>query len=177
MKLFVDIKNYTPFTYSPYLNRGREVEAPNNSKYVVGQVVAVKREEGEGKEELAVVLGCIDEEFDGDLRLDLCGMTCIDKIRPAVKSDLKNPNVVCVEKLLKEFPQESGEKERFNQTQNLPYDFSKLCFWRCFFQKLKDPISFRSLFVQFYHMLNPVFFWGVVRILIKNFPDNVYRVN
>jgi len=101
MKLIVDIKNYTPFTYSPFLDRDEEVETPNNPTYTVGQVVAVKREEGDGKEELAVVLGCIDE-IGGELRLDLCGMTCIDKIRPAVKSDLKNPNVVCVEKLLKE---------------------------------------------------------------------------
>jgi len=123
MKLLVDIKNYTPFTYSPYLERGREVEAPKNSKFVVGQVVAVKREEGEGKEELAVVLGCIDEEFDGDLRLDLCGMTCIDKIRPAVKSDLENPNVVCVEKLLKEC---QGFKVNYNwETYELTFEAYK----------------------------------------------------
>ena len=101
MKIIVDIKNYTPFTYSPFLDRGDEVEAPENPIYTVGQVVAVKREEGGGKEELAVILGCIDED-GGEVRLDLCGMTSIERIRPAVKSDLKNSNVICIDKLRKE---------------------------------------------------------------------------
>ena len=89
MKLIVDIKNYTPFKYSAYLERGTEAKAPENPTYVVGQVVAVKREGSRNKEdmELAVVLGCIDEGCDGALRLDLCGMTAISDIRPAVVTD------------------------------------------------------------------------------------------
>ena len=102
MKIILDIKNYTSYEYSPFLKRGQEVEAPENPTYVVGQLVAVKREEGEGKEELAVVLGCIDEEFDGELRLDLCGMTCIDKIRPAVVTDFGNSNVSYSDRIYKE---------------------------------------------------------------------------
>jgi len=104
MKLIVNIKNYTPFKYSPYLERGIEAKAPENPKYVVGQVVAVKREDSKNKEdmELAVVLGCIDEEFDGELRLDLCGMTSIDNIRPAVVTDFGKSWVKSRDRIYKE---------------------------------------------------------------------------
>lgn len=101
MKIIVDIKNYTPFSYSPYLENGNEVEAPANPEYVVGQVVAVKQDEND-YEELAVVIGCIDVEFDGEVRLDLCGMTSIDKIRPANIDDFGKSNVRYYEKLHKE---------------------------------------------------------------------------
>jgi len=70
-----------------------------------------------------------------------------------------------LESILNEFSEEIREGVNYSENGVLPYNFSKLCFWRCFFQKLKDPISFRSLFVQFYHMLNPVFLWGVIKIL------------
>lgn len=99
MKLFVDIKNYTPFSYSAYLRRGREVEKPKNPKYNVGQVVVIHPDGKYGQPRMAVVLGCIDETHDGELRLDLCGMTPIDEIRPAKKSDLKDPNIECMDKL------------------------------------------------------------------------------
>ena len=101
MKIIVDIKNYTPFSYSPYLENGNGVEAPTNPNYVVGQVVVVKREEND-YEEFAVVLGCIDVECDGEVRLDLCGMTSIDLIRPANICDFSNKNIHCIEKLKKE---------------------------------------------------------------------------
>ena len=49
----------------------------------------------------------------------------------------------------------------------LPHYFDVSTFWMCFFEKLQEPLSLKSLFVQFFHMLNPIFFIGVVRILIK----------
>ena len=104
MKIIVNPKNYTNFEYHPYLHGGQAVKAPTNPNYVVGQVVVVERtdELGKGKFEMAVVLGCIDEEFDGELRLDLCGMTSIDKIRPAVVTDFGKSNVRCHEAIYKE---------------------------------------------------------------------------
>ena len=104
MKIIVNPKNYTNFEYSPYLQRGQEVEAPANPNYVVGQVVVVERadELGKGKFEMAVVLGCIDEEFNGELRLDLCGMTSIDKIRPAVVTDFGKSNIKYHDAIYKE---------------------------------------------------------------------------
>lgn len=70
-----------------------------------------------------------------------------------------------IDQILSVFDEEVEERKSFNQMNELPYNFSKMVFWRCFFEKLKDPLSFRSLFVQFYHMLNPVFLWGVIKIL------------
>lgn len=72
-----------------------------------------------------------------------------------------------IDQILAEFDQELGEGDVFTKHPELPYNFSKSCFWRSFFEKLRDPLSFKSLFVQFYHMLNPVFLWGVVRIIVK----------
>ena len=102
MKIIVDIKNYTSTDYIQYMERGVEVDEPQNPKYVVGQLVAVKRDEGEGKLELAVVLGCIDEKFYGELRLDLCGMTSIDKIRPAYVNDFGKSHVTYRNEIYKE---------------------------------------------------------------------------
>lgn len=104
MKIIVDIKNYTNFKYAPYMKRGIEVKAPANPNYVVGQVVVVERvgKLGEGKFEMAVVLGCIDEEFDGELRLDLCGTTAIEDIRPANIGDFGKSSIGCCDKLRKE---------------------------------------------------------------------------
>lgn len=99
MKLFVDIKNYTPFSYHQYLKRGKEVPKPKNPKYSAGQVVVIHPDGKYGQPRMAVVLGCIDETHDAELRLDLCGMTPIDEIRPAKKSDLKDPNIECMDKL------------------------------------------------------------------------------
>lgn len=94
MKIFVNPKNYTPFDYSAYLERGDEIPKPKNAKYHVGQVVLLK-----DRRELAVILGCIDENSDGTVRLDLCGITETDTFRPAKKADLKDKTIFCVEKL------------------------------------------------------------------------------
>ena len=99
MKIIVDTKNYTNFEYSPYLRRGNPVEAPKNPNYVVGQVVVV---EHDGRKDLAVILGCIDEEYDGEVRLDLCGMTSIERIRPAVVTDFGRSDIGYPDKLYKE---------------------------------------------------------------------------
>lgn len=99
MKIIVNPKNYTNFEYDEYFGGG----TPQNNPYVVGQVVAVKRaswlEGCEGKEELAVVLGVITPD---EVRLDLCGMTSVDDIRPANVSDFGKSNVSYCDKLYKE---------------------------------------------------------------------------
>ena len=105
MKIIVNPKNYTNYEYSPYLKRGNPVEAPANPNYVVGQVVVIPNENHKDPSKnfvLAVVLGCIDEEFDGELRTDVHGMVCIDKIRPAVVTDFGKSNVTYIPRLYKE---------------------------------------------------------------------------
>ncbi len=99
MKIIVDTKNYTPYEYDEYFDGG----TPENNQYVVGQVVAVKRENwlegGSDKEELAVVLGVITPY---EVRLDLCGMTAIENIRPANVTDFGKSWVSFPDKLYKE---------------------------------------------------------------------------
>lgn len=93
MKIIVNPKNYTNFEYEEYFDGG----SPQNNPYVVGQVVAVKQENG--KEELAVVLGVITKD---EVRLDLCGMTATEDIRPANVTDFGKSNVSYPDKLYKE---------------------------------------------------------------------------
>ncbi|MEP5764895.1 MAG: hypothetical protein ABJ308_09880 [Halieaceae bacterium] len=72
----------------------------------------------------------------------------------------------------------SISEERTITTDNyyLPYNFSNPCFWRCFAEKLRDPISLKSLFVQAFHMLNPAFAWGVFHIIWKRTrPGSIYK--
>jgi hypothetical protein len=104
MKLIVDINNYTNFEYSPFLKRGNPVEAPENPTYVVGQVVVIPDENTDEKDKLvlAVVLGCIDEEFDGEVRTDMHGMVCMNKIRPANIDDFGKSNIAFRDALGKE---------------------------------------------------------------------------
>lgn len=96
MKIIVDTANYTPFKYDEYFGGG----TPENNPYVLGQVVVVKRRDENNKitdkEELAVVLGVITPD---EVRLDLCGMTPIEDIRPANIDDFGKSWVSCVEKL------------------------------------------------------------------------------
>jgi len=70
--------------------------------------------------------------------------------------------------LLKKFPSGTEERVVFEAAGGqLPYNFSNGCFWKVFFEKLRDPLSLRSAFVQAFHMLNPVFFFDVMRIIWK----------
>ena len=68
--------------------------------------------------------------------------------------------------LVDEFSSSSDEIPLFESgSHQLPYNFSNRCFWGSFFEKLRDPVSFKSAFVQAAHMLNPVFFADVVKIV------------
>lgn len=92
MKIIVNPNNYTRFEYTEYFEGG----TPENNPYVVGQVVVVKND---NRLDLAVVLGVMT---DCEVRLDLCGMTPLENVRPANISDFNNPEIGCPEKLLKE---------------------------------------------------------------------------
>jgi len=93
-RLIVNPKNYTSFEYSPYLERDNPVETPENPTFVVGQVVYVKSQNSIG-----VILGCIDEDFDGDVRTDCDGMQSIDDIEFATKETFNIPKVRYVDRL------------------------------------------------------------------------------
>lgn len=78
--------------YPEYFDKDlKEITRPKNAMYVKGDVVMVSNEDNKG---VAIVLGCICET-QGDLRLDLCGMTSMSHIRHATKEDIlvdQSPN-------------------------------------------------------------------------------------
>lgn len=82
-----------------------------------------------------------------------------------------------LERLISIFNTESQEEGTVaKDNYYLPYNFNNSCFWSCFFEKLKDPISFRSIFVQAFHMLNPVFAWGALKIIWQRTrPGSIYK--
>lgn len=92
MKIIVNPKNYTRFEYDEYFDGG----TPENNPYVVGQVVVVKND---NRQDLAVVLGVITPH---EVRLDLCGMTPVEDIRPANVTDFGKSNIGYPDKLYKE---------------------------------------------------------------------------
>ena len=117
MNILVDIKNYTPFTYDTYFDSKsyKAVPRPHDAKHELGQVVVVKRNESDDENaaptfHLAVVLGVIDY-WGGEVRLDLCGMTSMDDIRPATKEDVENMAIEAPIKLRAEC---RGQKVSYN---------------------------------------------------------------
>lgn len=82
-----------------------------------------------------------------------------------------------LDELLNIFDKSIGEEVTLNSDNYyLPYNFNNSCFWLCFLEKLRDPISMRSIFVQAFHMLNPAFGWGALKIIWKRTrPGSIYK--
>jgi len=95
--LKVNKENYTSWDYTPYMKRGVQIEKPKDTTYEIGHVVYVAKDNAIG-----VVLGCIDEHFDGEVRVDMDGMTSIDEIRFATIKDFEIKDVRYVARLLDE---------------------------------------------------------------------------
>ncbi len=66
----------------------------------------------------------------------------------------------------------------FDPAGAFPYEFPASVFWRAFASKQRDRTSFLSTLNQFVHMLNPVFFADVVRIVWRRtVKGGVYEQN
>ena len=80
-KLKVNIANHYPNSnnYPKYMQRGKEIEIPKNSTIFPGDLMYDKKHNAIG-----IVLGCIDENFDGEVRLDSDGMQSIEQLQPAL---------------------------------------------------------------------------------------------
>lgn len=66
----------------------------------------------------------------------------------------------------------------FDPAGAFPYEFPAGVFWRAFASKQRDRTSFRSTLNQFLHMLNPIFFADVVRIVWRRtIRGGVYEQN
>ena len=84
-KLRVNIKDFYPnANYYPYLNKGVEADRPQNPTYQVGMLMYDITNNAIG-----MILGCIDEEFDGTLRLDSDGIVSINQLRFATEFDFQ----------------------------------------------------------------------------------------
>ena len=83
-----------------------------------------------------------------------------------------------VQTILDQLGTNHSELQRFiNADLKLPYLFSPKTFWITFFRKSQEWYSFRSLIVQSIKMLNPVFFWDVVKSLKARLgEEGVYHV-
>jgi len=65
-----------------------------------------------------------------------------------------------------------SELERFiARGETTPYMISPKTFWQTFGDKIYDPAAFKSLITQGLHMLNPVFFFDVMRSLKNRFSE------
>lgn len=74
--------------------------------------------------------------------------------------------------LLDRWGRNSQELERFNaRGETTPYMISPKTFWLTFYDKIHDKAAFQSLIVQGVHMLNPVFFFDVMRSLKNRFSE------
>jgi hypothetical protein len=85
----VNVKDFYPDAdYTPYLSGGNPTEKPKNAKLEVGMLMYDKTHNAIG-----IVLGCIDENHYGEVRLDSDGMRPIEDLRLATKEDFKNKDL------------------------------------------------------------------------------------
>lgn len=77
-----------------------------------------------------------------------------------------------VAKLLDRWGRNQWELEKFKESgAETPYMISPKTFWLTFLDKIHDNAALQSLIVQGMHMLNPVFFFDVVRSLKNRFSE------
>lgn len=95
----VNIQHHYPdANYPPYLAGGYVVNRPANTTLEVGMLMYDKENNSIG-----IILGCIDEEKYGEVRLDSDGMRPISCLRPAVADDFLIKGVEVSNSLKREF--------------------------------------------------------------------------
>jgi hypothetical protein len=83
-----------------------------------------------------------------------------------------------VERLMRELGHGSLELPGFDPCGAYPHQVSNKIFWGAFLSKQRDPVSLRSSFTQLLHMLNPIFFADVVKIIWRrSVRGGVYEQN
>jgi hypothetical protein len=126
----------------------------------------------------------IGDAGEVDEFVDLVKENCLDyaaSANIAITAALHYRNFGNVPDVLKtlgiQLPDATAEGTVFSaQHYLLPYNFSAKTFWCSFFRKLREPLALKSAFVQALHMLNPVFFVGVVRIIWRRMrPGGIYK--
>lgn len=100
----VNIKDFYPdANYTPYFEGNVPLESkPDRAKLEVGMLMYDKENNAIG-----MILGCIDETYHGEVRLDSDGMQPISNLRLAKMSDLNNDGIKFA-KDLKEYLEKSN---------------------------------------------------------------------
>jgi hypothetical protein len=83
-----------------------------------------------------------------------------------------------VQRVMRDLGHESLELPGFDPCGAYPHQLSNRVFWGAFLSKQRDGTSLRSSFTQLLHMLNPVFFADVVKIIWRrSVQGGVYEQN
>lgn len=103
-----------------------------------------------------------------------CNLVLVD----TVDRDQFDTSDVRVHSLLRLLGRPGLEIPEFDARGVFPYQIPNRVFWRSFLSKQRDMTSLRSTGVQFLHMLNPVFFADVVKIIWRrSVRGGVYEQN
>jgi len=104
------------------------------------------------------IMMCHQQKIEYACAVNLCVTRDIDK----EQFDISDPRISLV---LKELGYSNLRIKGFDPLGAFPYEFPAHVFWRAFLSKQRDRTSFLSTLNQFLHMLNPIFFVDVVRIV------------
>jgi hypothetical protein len=83
-----------------------------------------------------------------------------------------------IQRVLESLGGKAPSAHGFRTSSALPFEFSNLDFWGAFLSKQRDPVARRSTMLQAVHMLNPVFFADVAKIIWRrSVRGGVYEQN
>ncbi|MGB1161526.1 MAG: hypothetical protein ACPG40_09955 [Alphaproteobacteria bacterium] len=112
-----------------------------------------------------------DQKVEFACAVNLVATAEIDRVR----FDAVDPRIG---RILEALGYSSLKLHHFDPAGPLPYAFSARVFWGAFLSKQRDRTSFMSTLNQFLHMLNPIFFIDVARIVWRRtVKGGVYEQN
>lgn len=114
---------------------------------------------------------CREQKLEYAAACNLSVTRSIDRAQFGIQDDR-------VTMLLTQLGHRDLELKGFDPLGSFPYQFSNRVFWRTFASKQRDRTSFLSTLNQALHMLNPIFFVDVVRIIWRrSVRGGVYEQN
>lgn len=120
-----------------------------------------------------------EEDFNIDIMIEFCenqklvraistNLTLTEYIHNEIFGFVPSPIIL----LLDRWGRNTYELELFRkQGANTPYMISPKTFWLTFLDKLHDGAAFKSILIQGLHMLNPIFFFDVMKSLKNRFSE------
>ena len=137
--------------------------------YYLGKSYLDMIEQGDGLQ--AFVDVCREQKVEYAAACNLALVAAVDRQQFSIEDER-------VRRLLEMLGWPALEVPEFDARGKYPYQVPNRIFWRSFLSKQRDVTSRRSTGVQFLHMLNPVFFADVVKIVWKrSVKGGVYEQN